>query len=210
MPKMIYVKSARAAKMPRHCYRCGYEIQPGDSYQHTTFKTGPYSSMDRNWCRNHPPRSSETTVNDRLSRLYSAQESVEDAMVRTKTLADLEDLATALDDAAEEAELVRDEYQESHDNMPENLQYSAQSEELENKANACDTWADELRSAADEVRGHQSAGEQVCAECDQPADAAVHDDKHADYDHDYEEPDESAELADALGEAESANSALDL
>lgn len=196
MARVTFVKSARASKKERRCVRCGYVIQPGESYRHAGFKTSPYSSMVRNWCKDHPPRQSELTMNDRLSRLYAAQEAISDA----KTI---DDIACALDDAADTAEEVRDDYQESHDNMPESLQYSSTAEELESKVEACDTWADALRQAANEVRDLDTA---ECAECSADEDAEAHNEDSEEFDHEFEGPDVNA----AMEIAEAASGELEL
>lgn len=153
MARITFVKSARPSTKDRRCVRCGKLIEPGQSYKHASYKTGPYSSVTKNWCHLHHPRPSETTTNDRLSTLYGLQEGIEDDAARF--LAgdlDYDMLATTLDQAADEADSVRDSYQESADNMPDNLQGSQQHDDLEEKASNVEEWAEALRTAAQEVR----------------------------------------------------------
>lgn len=51
---------------------------------------------------------------------------------------------------AEEIEQLKDELQEAFDNMPENLQLSANGERSEARINLLDNWLDELRGMAEE------------------------------------------------------------
>ena len=62
-----------------------------------------------------------------------------------------ENLIEALNDAATEAREVAQEYQESHDAMPSSLQLGAPGEELQEKAEQCEQWADALEAAALEI-----------------------------------------------------------
>jgi hypothetical protein len=97
------------------------------------------------------------TTSDKLSRLYAAQEFVEDALRGEIPLSEWDDykaaVAEALNNAAQEAREVGEEYTSSRDNMPEGLQNAGTGEELEQKAQSCEDWADALESAASSVEG---------------------------------------------------------
>jgi hypothetical protein len=205
MAKIQYIKSARASKAPRKCLRCGNEIQVGESYKKVDLKTGPYSSITRNWCKDHSPRASELTTNDRMSRLLGAQETLEDSLAAFQQgQLDLDALKSDFEMQADEAESVADEYEESIDNMPESLQYSAQADEMREKADAIREWAEELRN----VDWPEEIDPDVCAECDEDRDAPCHDESNEEeYDHDFEEQEE-ANLD--VSEAEAAIGALSI
>lgn len=137
-------KVVKARKAQGNCRRCGKKIKKGDSYYHFSNRIGR-SSLRRVYCNEHPPKPSEKTTSDKLSQLYAAQEAFEDGKYKT-----LEEMAAALREAAEVAETVKDEYQESLDNMPDALRDSDPND-IQSKIDSCETWKDELESKADEI-----------------------------------------------------------
>lgn len=159
MAKLNFVKKAQDSKEPRKCIRCGTKIKPGDSYWWFANRIGR-SSIRKNYCAKHRPRPSDMTTSDKLSQLYSAQESVEDEQ-NNRTDKDgvpisFDDyksaMADALRSAADQARQVGGEYQESLDNMPEHLQESSG---ISERVEACIDWADALEAAADEVESFE-------------------------------------------------------
>lgn len=144
MPQVHFVTKNKAGKTVV-CGRpgCAKKIEPGDKYYHWSFRYGGKHYR----CTAHSPRSSERTQS-KMSGAYAAIESVEDAL---KTATALEDFTGALESAADDIESVRDEYQDSFDNMPENFQGGSTGEEIQEKRDGLDSFADTLRTAASTI-----------------------------------------------------------
>lgn len=201
MARISYVKHARASAKPRSCMRCGHEVQVGEAYKHVSLKTGPYSSMTRVWCNAHQPRQSELTANDRKSRLYAAQETLEDALQQFRAGSmSLDDLKQEFEMQADEIEAVADEYEESADNLPENLQYSSQADEMRDNASNIREWAESVRGV-----DWPEFDPDECIECQGSEDDLQHDESDEEnYDHDFSaQSPEDADLSsaeDAVGE----------
>jgi hypothetical protein len=128
MPRVTYVKKARKD------HPAG-GIKKGDSYYWWKFRYG-----GKRFSRT-PPRQSQLTNSDKLSRVYAAQESVEDAMGES-ALPD--DWRGAVEDAANEVREVGEEYQESCDNIRDQFTDSPTADECEEKAEACESVASEM------------------------------------------------------------------
>lgn len=203
MAKLNYVKSARSSKTVRRCYRtgCGHVVQAGEPYKHASFKTGPYSSTTRVWCKDHSPRASEMTVNDRLSTLYGIQESVEDDLAKLMAgELTITDIKSALESAAEDARGVAEDYETSISNMPDQLQQSSQAEDMQSRADAINEWADALEEVAANLDDEDDFDPDKCAECEGDRDGSQHDEDSEEFDHDFDEP---TRETDALAEVES-------
>ncbi len=150
MPRVNSVKSARKE---HHCRKCGKTIEIGQPYIYWEFRYG--GTVER--CMTCPrPRHSELTQSDKLSALWAASESVEDAITAYESESwddianfDVSSLSEALRSAAEEVRSIGEQYQESADNIP--IDGSTVKEECEEKSGACEEWADTLEQAADEI-----------------------------------------------------------
>lgn len=150
---MPRINSVKAARKPAKCNRCGKPIEIGQGYIYWEFRFG--GTIKR--CLACPrPRQSELTQSDKKSALYAAAESVEDAIQaygneEFETTEDFEasTLSEALRSAAEEVRGVGEQYQEAADAIP--VDGSPVKDECEEKASACEEWADNLDTAADEV-----------------------------------------------------------
>ncbi len=156
MPRIKIVKSAQKDQGP--CYVCRKEIKQGETYKWFAHLIGR-SSRKKKFCAKCKIRGSHMTTSDKLCRLYEAQEAIEDAlkiMDDITTIAAFEEwrdnVASAIETAAQTAEEVGDEYQSSYDNMPEGLQQGSTGQEIEEKANACSEWNNELETAAGDVQ----------------------------------------------------------
>lgn len=128
------------------CEACPEAIEVGQPYNWIKSRRGPKRSRHAT-CRRFRP--SDLTSNDKLSRLYSIQERIEDEASAWGLLesTDLADLVTALDDAAVEAREVADEYRETAENLEQGFGHStSQSEEIASNGDEVDGWADELES----------------------------------------------------------------
>jgi len=149
---MPRINSVKAARKPAKCNRCGKEIPVGSGYIYWEFR---YGGMVKRCLACPRPRNSELTQSDKLSALWSAAESIEDADMAfqgqpVKYFEDFNtsDLAQAVHAAADQVREVGEEYRNSADNMTIE---GGPKETLEEKADSCDSWADELESAADEI-----------------------------------------------------------
>jgi len=131
MPKVTFVKKAR---------KDNPVAKAGESYYWWSFRFGGkhYSKT--------PPRPSQLTQSDKLCRLYSAQENIEDACEQAREDHDLDALRDAIDTAADEIREVGEEYQESCDNIRDNFEESPTADDCEEKAERCNDIADNLES----------------------------------------------------------------
>ena len=150
MPKVTHV--AKAMKDAGTCCKCRAAIKAGEPYKWFANLIGR-TSIKKKFCANCRVRSSDLTTSDKLSRLYAAQESIEDILTGDDFTALKAVAPDALQCAANEAREVGQEYQESFDNMPDGLQQGDTGQRIEEMANNCESWADELESAINEVDG---------------------------------------------------------
>ena len=136
MPRVKHVK--KAMKDNPVCKK-------GESYYWWKFMRGPkrYSKT--------PPRSSQLTQSDKLSRSYAATEALED-MCGEVGAYDQASLSGAVRTVAEEVRNIGEEYEESACNMEEAFPGGSPTiDECREKAEGLDNWADEIEAAADEV-----------------------------------------------------------
>ena len=166
MARVNKVKAARKAQ--GNCGSCGKPILPGDPYSWTKPRYG--SKKVR--CSSCKFRQSDLTSSDKLSRLYSAAEALEDSADNARraleafaaSTADqaatylenfverLTELKDELETQMEEVRSVSEEYQESADNILEYFTSGTElSEELESNSYEVESWADEMDIALDEV-----------------------------------------------------------
>lgn len=140
--RLHYVKSARKADKAAG-------IKVGDAYYWWKFRRGgKYKSKTR------PPRS-RLTRSSFLATMYDAEDAVAKAAGDAKE-GELEDLASALEDAAGDVRQAGEDAQSSFDNMPEGLQQGDTGQLLEQRVDWCNTLADEIDNAAEEVRGAET------------------------------------------------------
>lgn len=145
MALVTFVKSAR--KPQGNCLRCNQQINKGDGYFWFANLIGRTSTR-KVFCASHRPKQSDMTTSDKLAALYAAQENLEAAIA---TASSVEDITAALQDAIAKAEQVRDEYQESLSNMPEQLQSSAFGEAIQKKIDSIEEWISSLEYAVSDV-----------------------------------------------------------
>jgi hypothetical protein len=148
MPRINSVKKARKAQ--GKCGRCGKDIAVGDGY----IWIKPRYGGKRVRCSDPKCRfrSSDLTGSDKLSRVYSAQEEMEDFIADWDgDEGDVSALKDALEQAASDIREVGEEYQESADNIRDSFSESSTADECEEKAQELEGWADEIESAMDEL-----------------------------------------------------------
>jgi len=138
--RVYYIKKARASKTLRICRQCQREILPGEAYRYITPRFGP----EKYWCSAHSPRQSDL-AGGKLSEAYAAQEGLEDDIAAFRR-GEIEDLESSISTAAEEAERIAEEYEESISNMPDSLQDSPTAQDCQERADALREWKDELEA----------------------------------------------------------------
>jgi len=144
MPRINTVSKAR--KDQGKCGHCGKELLKGTGYRWIQFRFGG----KRKRCLEPACRfrASDLTQSDKLGRVYSAQETAEDALEGLEPTDEsfADDVKAALEEAATEIREVSEEYQESCDNIREHIEESPTADECEEKAEELGSWADELES----------------------------------------------------------------
>lgn len=121
-------------------------IRKGEPYYWWQFMNGPKTiSRTR-------PKPSQLTQSEFLSQALAIQEQVE-AISEFIQPEEREDIATELEGCADELETLASECENKRSNMPEQLQDAETGQLLETRAEKCNELADELRTAAEEVRG---------------------------------------------------------
>lgn len=154
-------------------------IAKGDTYFYVKIKTGPYSSRTiRSKIR---PKRWELTGSAFFSQLWQIED---ERFNSVESADDLREIAEAVRELGQEA-------QESFDNMPEGLQQGSTGELLEERSSSCDSWADEIDTAADDLENNLSTFDELIEEWKAylPLKAA-YDEALAEY-----EDDETGELA---------------
>ncbi len=155
MPRVTTTTKSKRGKEIK-CGRCGLEITPGMPYVHfQRYRSAKQIRCTQYKCR---PRQSQLTGSDKLSTLYTIQESMDDGMQAFMANAEgidedtLQGFADELGTWSEEAREVGSAYQESADNMSEHFPGgSTQIEEIEEKVAACEEFAEALDQAASSV-----------------------------------------------------------
>lgn len=153
MARVNYVEKAR--KNQGTCGRGGCDrlIEAGDSYYHWT----PFRAGKRIRCADHRPRASESASSDKIGRLYAAQERIEDELADWDGK-DVDLIAQAVRDAAEQAGEVRDEYQEALD------AWESGNAQLEEYVENAEAWVDILEDAANDIENAEPDTED-CPDC---------------------------------------------
>ena len=136
MPRVIFVKKAR---------KDNPAVKKGESYFHWKFRFGgKYYSKTR-------PKASQLTQSEYLSQMYGYEEQL--AEIEFDSIEGIKDMIGEL---ADEIESFGEEQEGKRNNMPESLQDSESGELLERRADACREWAEELRTAADDLEEYES------------------------------------------------------
>lgn len=89
-----------------------------------------------------PPRQSQLTQNEELSRAYSVQEEIEDANATDFNTPD--DLLAKRDEWVSELNDIAQELNDKLDNMPDGLREGETGQTLQERAEACEEFANEL------------------------------------------------------------------
>lgn len=139
------------------CGRCQIRIRRGDEYLWFQHAYRPKTIR----CLKHYPSQSELTTSDKLARLYSIQEGFDALLKEFHKATNADDVTSALEAAEDEAREVAGEYDESADNIEEGFGHeTSMSEEIRGKGDSCETWADALSTAKDEVESRWTTAEE--------------------------------------------------
>jgi hypothetical protein len=126
------------------CEACGKEIKVGDPYKHVTVKSS-YGGTKHIRCADCPTWQPWDLSNSLSARLSQVSHDFEEAVQGASEPGDVE---AALSDAAQAVRDIAEEKRESASNIEEGFGHStSMSEELEQTAEALDSWADEIESA---------------------------------------------------------------
>jgi hypothetical protein len=111
-------------------------IEKGDMYYTWAIKMQRGGIVKRS--KTYPKRS-QLTLSDFLGQAYDLDDAVQEAP-------DIDTLRALADDIRS----LGQEQQEKLDNMPEQLQYAASGELLQERIDQCEEWADSVEAACDE------------------------------------------------------------
>lgn len=144
------VVSRQKARKQYKCgaYGCGKTIEKGEEY----YRIKKKFQAPRFRCLEHRPKPSELATSDKIARLLAIQEGL--AEIKLETASHIEDVQNTLEEQADEADGVGEDYNQSADNMEEYFPNSSQVDEIREKAEACEAWAEELRNASSELEDH--------------------------------------------------------
>lgn len=144
MPKVHFVKKARKAIK-------AIGVEKGDSYYWWKFRYGGKR------CSKTRPKPSQLTQSEFLSSLYSIQENIEGYSVSSKE--EMEEFASALEDAASEIQQLGEDCSGKADNMENAFPNGNPTIELlRERAEACDRISDELSTASSEAESKANDG----------------------------------------------------
>lgn len=140
---MARIHTIQRSAKEHTCGRCATVLPKGSAYQ----KAAPgFRARDLIRCMSCGFRQSELTTS-KLSEVYAAQEDLQaniDSWDPTEA-EDAGDLEAALQEAAERARAVAEEYTDANDGWTQNG--ASDNEQFIEKAEAIDAWADELEAA---------------------------------------------------------------
>lgn len=140
-------------------------VKRGESYYWWKFKRGPKMFSTK------PPRPSQLTQSDKISRVLAAGESVGDAVSSARddmggedATSNLDAVISALEEAASEMGEVAEEYRESAESIREHFSESE-------TADQCDEKADHLEEVQGEIESAQSTVEEAKGEAERHLEA---------------------------------------
>lgn len=143
----VHLRTKRIKATAFECDRCSEPIKVGESYFEWKHNHRPVSRRHQ---QHGGPRTSELCTG-KMSGVYAAVEALEDDIAAGRKADDPSGLEDALNQAASSVREVADEYEQNIDNMPEGLQSSPTAEDMREKSEALNEFADALENAASEV-----------------------------------------------------------
>ena len=140
MPRVNTKKKNKVGEY--RCDACSNPIIGGQTYYEWSFR---YGGTHRQHESHGRPKASQLTQS-KLSGVYSAVESAESAI---NDADNVDDIRAALEECASEVESVKDEYQESLDNMIS--QDGSVAQDVQEKIDALESFIDELNNVAGDM-----------------------------------------------------------
>jgi hypothetical protein len=119
-----------------------FGIVKGQKHFHWVLKTGPTSS--REFRQTTPPRPSQLTTSEYIGTMGDIEHDLHEMTLD-------EGLPDALTELADQVRTLGEEQREKYDNMPDGLQQGDTGTMLEERADACEAWADEIETAASDL-----------------------------------------------------------
>jgi len=135
----------KSQPQPNHtCGKCHTEIKVGDPYKWVKTKSGPYGGATKYRCHTCPSWRPSELSSSKMAAIYGEQENLGDVLHEGQDVDSLEGLRDAFAQTVRE---VADEYRESADNIVDGFGHETyQSDELAEKADELEGWADEIDS----------------------------------------------------------------
>jgi hypothetical protein len=166
--RIVYVKKARIDQ--GDCGSCGQPIKAGDSYKHVSLKTGPRSSRILKRHGGCPGWRQSELCQSKMAGVYAAQEGFDDSMPAWDPETGIHYIRDILESAADDIRSVAEEYRESQQNIEQGFGHSTyQSDELGEKADELEAWADQVAEAVDGCEESPSpceAHEEFVSDCE--------------------------------------------
>lgn len=129
------------------CRKCDRPIKAGDAYYEWKHNHAPVSRQHQ---EHGAPRRSELCTG-KMSGVYAATEALEDVIFVGRADNDPSGLEEALNECASAVREVAEEYESNISNMPDSLQISPTAVDMQEKADALNSFADSLESAAGDI-----------------------------------------------------------
>lgn len=143
MPRVHEMKSqGRAEGGTMRCVSCPTPIVKGEEYYQWSIKATRGGTTYRQHKAHGYPKQSQLT-NSKLSEAYAAIETAQTDLAAASTKQEIEDVLQACADGIDG---VRDEYQNSLDNMPDGLQTGTTGQEIQEKIDALEEFSSNLTS----------------------------------------------------------------
>jgi hypothetical protein len=151
------VKQIKKSMKPFRCSKCGKEIPAGSSYRYWQHMRMPITR----WCMDcGAPKESDLASSDKVQRYCKVREDIEKAAsdaqgASVDDVMDLiQELVSAMDTGVEELRALSEEYNTSADNMETVFPNgSSVIDDVRQTADTCETWADNLDNARQELEG---------------------------------------------------------
>jgi hypothetical protein len=165
MPKVRTKVKAKAGK-EYVCVHCRQKIEPGEQYMEWKFR---YGGTRRQHASHGSPKPSQLTQS-KMSGAYAAIEAAQEAV---DAAGEVSEVREAMEECREGIEGVREEYQESFDSIPENLQSGAVGESIQEKITGLEDFMNELEAV--DIEDHEDP------EPEEPQPGTVQDESSEEY-----------------------------
>jgi hypothetical protein len=152
---------------PYTCDLCGEPIMPGTAYKWIAPRSGPYSSRTLRRHASHPDWRVWEYSDSLSAQLARVSHNFQNSIAGAESVDDVE---SALAEAADEIESIADAKDESADSLESGFQHAtSQSDELRDTAEQLRSWAGEIRDTS--VPDFPEPEETDCGECEGEGDA---------------------------------------